>query len=87
MTYVCGWFVSFFVFELTAVPFILLEKRFTSFVIAYSAVIFALFAYGVWTSKSVWADFAKNIKGAFRQQPLLVKAGWLLAYALIGVQL
>lgn len=35
MTYVCGWFVSFFVFELTAVPFILLENRFTSFVIAY----------------------------------------------------
>ncbi|MDE7205929.1 MAG: hypothetical protein K2N90_01985, partial [Lachnospiraceae bacterium] len=30
MTYVCGWFVSFFLFELTAVPFILLEKSFTS---------------------------------------------------------
>ena len=27
MTYVCGWFVSFFLFELTAVPFILDGKE------------------------------------------------------------
>ena len=86
MTYVCGWFVSFFLFELTAVPFILLEKSFTLLVVTYKALIGAVFVYSVWASRHVWADFARNMKEAF-SQPLLVKLGWLVAYLLIGVQL
>lgn len=86
MTYVCGWFVSFFIFELTAVPFILLEKSFTSLAITYTFLIAVLFVYSVWVSRSVWGDFAKNIRAA-RSQPFLVKAGWILAYLLIGLQL
>lgn len=86
MTYACGWFVSFFTFELTAVPFILLERSFTSLVIAYTVLIIVLLAYSVWVSRHVWGDFVKNIR-ASRTQPLLVKAGWLLVYLLIGLQL
>lgn len=86
MTYVCGWFVSFFLFELTAVPFILLEKSFTSLVITYTVLIGVIVVYSMWTSRHVWKDFVRNIKESF-SQPLLVKLGWLLAYLLIGVQL
>ena len=86
MTYVCGWFVSFFLFELTAVPFILLEKSFTSLVCTYTVLTGVVFVCSVWASGTVWADFARNIKGAF-SQPFLVKLGWLFAYLLIGVQL
>lgn len=86
MTYVCGWFVSFFMFELTAVPFILLEKSFTSLVITYTLLTAVLLVCSVWVSRHVWADFVKNIRAA-RSQPLLVKLGWLLAYLLIGGQL
>lgn len=86
MTYVCGWFVSFFTFELTAVPFILLERSFTSFVIVYTLITAVLFVCSMWASRHVWADFAKNIR-AVRSQPLLVKLGWILLYLLIGLQL
>lgn len=86
MTYVCGWFVSFFLFELTAVPFILLEKSFTSLVITYTSLIGVVLLCSVWASRHVWADFARNIRESF-SQPLPVKLGWLLAYFLIGVQL
>ncbi|MDE7267527.1 MAG: hypothetical protein K2N89_08690 [Lachnospiraceae bacterium] len=85
MTYVCGWFVSFFTFELTAVPFILLEKSFTAFVITYTLLVTVLFVCSVWASRSVWADYKKNIC-AVKSQPLLVKAGWLVAFLLIGAQ-
>lgn len=86
MTYACGWFVSFFIFELTAVPFILLEKSFTSLVVTYTVLISVLFVYSIWVSRHVWGDFFKNIR-AVRSQPLLVKAGWLLVCLLIGIQL
>lgn len=86
MTYVCGWFVSFFIFELTAVPFILLEKSFTSLVITYTFILGVLLVCSVRASRPVWGDFARNIKKSF-SQPFLVKLGWLLAYLLIGVQL
>ncbi len=86
MTYVCGWFVSFFLFELTAVPFILLEKSFTSLVVTYTVIIGVALVCSVWASRPVWGDFARNIRGAF-SLPLLVKLGWLAAFFLIGVQL
>ena len=86
MTYVCGWFVSFFTFELTAVPFILLEKSFTALVIVYTLLVAVLFVCSVWASRSVWVDYKKNIC-AIKSQPLLVKAGWLVAFLLIGAQI
>ncbi len=86
MTYVCGWFVSFFVFELTAVPFILLERSFTSLVITYTLIISMLLAGSVFASRSVWADYLKNMRLA-KTRPLIVKAGWLLVLLIVGAQL
>lgn len=85
MTYVCGWFVSFFTFELIAVPFILLERSFTALVITYTLLISALLVYAVLSSRGVWADYKKNIC-SIKTQPFLVKVGWLLAFLLIGFQ-
>ena len=45
MDYLCGWFTCFAIFEIIAVPFILLEKSFTLVVIVYSIVICALLVY------------------------------------------
>ena len=36
--YTCGWFLSFFVFEIVSLPFILLKKSFTLLVCVYSAI-------------------------------------------------
>ena len=86
MTYVCGWFVSFFAFELTAVPFILLEKSFTSLVITYTLITAVIFGFSVSASRSVWGDYLNNIR-LVKSRPLTVKAGWILVFLLIGVQL
>jgi len=86
MTYVCGWFVSFFTFELTAVPFILLEKSFTALVITYTLLTAVLLVYALWSARGVWADYKKNIC-LIKTQPFLVKIGWILAFLLIGVQI
>lgn len=86
MTYVCGWFVSFFAFELVAVPFILFEKSFTSLVITYTLITAALFAFSVFASRSVWADYLNNAR-LEKSRPLIVKAGWLIVFLLVGAQL
>lgn len=86
MTYVCGWFVSFFVFELVAIPFILLEKSFTMLVITYTVIITILVLYSAWTGRGVLLKFAKRIK-RIKGMPLLVRFGWLLAFLMIGAQM
>lgn len=86
MTYACGWFVSFFVFELVAVPFILLEKSFTSLAITYTLTVAALLGFSVSASRSVWTDYLNNMR-LMKSQPLFVKAGWILVFLLIGAQL
>lgn len=82
MTYVCGWFVSFFVFELTAVPFILLEKSFTSLVITYSVIIGVLLVLSLWIGRTVW----RELIGAWRKGrtlPFPAKLGWAMVFGLV----
>lgn len=86
MTYVCGWFVSFFVFELTAVPFILLEKSFTVVVIVYTCMIAVLLPISLWQGRKIWQDYVKNIRGS-RDLPVYVKLGWALVFLLILFQM
>lgn len=86
MTYVCGWFVSFFVFELTAIPFILLEKRFTALVAVYTCVIAVLAAVSAWQGRTVWKDFAAHVRGA-GQLPACVKLGWAAVFLLVLFQM
>ncbi|MCM1182336.1 MAG: DUF6077 domain-containing protein [Roseburia sp.] len=86
MAYVCGWFVSFSVFEAAAVPFILLEKRFSALVAVYTALIVLLTLYSAWSGRGVLREFAGRVKN-IRRMPLYVTAGWLLVFLLIGGQL
>jgi hypothetical protein len=85
MTYVCGWFVSFFVFELVAMPFILLEKSFTLLSVVYSVIILLLAVVSLFAVRGVWRDYVGNAKkalGACRY----VKAGWVFALLIIAFQ-
>ncbi len=86
MIYACGWFVSFFVFELTAVPFILLEQSFTALVTVYTVLMAVLLLCSVWASRAVWKDMKRNMRAA-REQRLSVKLCWTAALVLIGIQL
>ena len=86
MTYVCGWFVSFFVFELTAVPFILLEKSFTSLVVTYTILIAILLAVSIWQGRQVFDMLLSNMKDGFKQ-PVSVKIGWIVVFVLIAAQM
>ena len=86
MTYVCGWFVSFFVFELTAIPFILLEKSFTSLVVTYTILIAILLVVSIWQGRQVFDTLLTNMKDGFKQ-PVSVKIGWIVVFVLIAAQM
>lgn len=86
MTYICGWFVSFSVFELVSIPFILLEKSFSSLVIVYSVVLTVILALSVWKGKSLFVAFRNQIADK-RKSSFIVRLGWLGVIILIGVQM
>lgn len=86
MTYICGWFVSFSVFELVSIPFILLEKSFSSLVIVYSVVLTVILALSVWKGKSLLVAFRNQIADK-RKSSFIVRLGWLVVIILIGVQM
>ena len=89
MMYLCGWFVSFSVFELVSVPFILLERSFMEVVVIYSLVIMILLVVSVWNGyqviaqlwswKSWWKDVAK--------MSWWTRLGWLVVAILLVIQL
>lgn len=86
MTYVCGWFVSFFVFELTAVPFILLEKSFTALVVTYTILIVILLVGAVAIGRHVLAEQWNNLKNG-RKRPVYEQIGWAVVFVLIAAQM
>lgn len=86
MTYVCGWFVSFFVFELAAVPLILLEKSFTALATVYTCIIAVLLLVSLWQGRQLWKEFAGNIRGA-GGLPGYVKLGWAAVFLLVLFQM
>ena len=86
MTYVCGWFVSFFIFELVAVPLILLEKSFTLLVVLYTVIIGILVPVSLWQGRDVWKAYLENGKAA-RELPAIVKIGWFIFFLLVLFQM
>lgn len=86
MTYVCGWFVSFFLFELTAVPFILLEQSFTMLVIVYTCIIAAALVVSLWQGRGLWRAYLDEIK-KMKDMPGYVKLGWAAVFLLILFQM
>lgn len=89
MTYLCGWFVSFSVFELVSVPFILLERSFTEVVVVYSIVLLLLLGVSVWFGRDMLKQFLswKVWKNKFLEMPRWTRLGWLVVILLIGAQM
>ncbi len=86
MTYVCGWFVSFFLFELTAVPFILLELRFTVLVIVYTCIVAVVLLLSLWQGRQLWRCYLEEIR-QIREMPLHVKLGWCVFFLIVLFQM
>lgn len=85
MTYVCGWFLSFFVFELVAIPFILLEKSFMALVVTYSVMISITSVISMIVGKTLWKDYWNMIRESMKL-PWYVKAGWIVVYLIIAFE-
>ena len=86
MTYVCGWFVSFFLFELAAVPFILLEQSFTVLVVVYTCIVAAVLAVSLWRGRQLWAAYRDGFRG-IREMPGSVKLGWAVFFLIVAFQM
>lgn len=86
MTYVCGWFVSFFVFELIAVPFILLEQSFTSLVVTYTILIVVLLLGSVLQGRQVLQEQWNNLKNR-PKQPVCEQIGWIVVFLIVAAQM
>ena len=86
MAYICGWFISFAVFEVVAVPFILLEQSFTLVVVVYTFLICVLLGISLWRGRNVLGEFAGQIKG-IKNWTLSCKIGWIVVFLLIAVQM
>jgi hypothetical protein len=86
MTYVCGWFVSFFIFEIMAIPFIALQKSFTMLVIAYSSILGIVLAASLYLGRGLWKKYREWICD-FIKSPTIVKALWALAILIIIFQM
>lgn len=86
MTYICGWFLSFAVFELVAIPFILLKKSFSAVVVVYSIVVAILVLYALYAGKALWKEYWKQ-RYCWRELSLGTKLLWCIAVVLIAVQL
>ncbi|MEZ3444035.1 MAG: hypothetical protein K1W30_02650 [Lachnospiraceae bacterium] len=86
MTYVCGWFVSFFLFELTAVPFILFEQSFTLLVTVYTCIVAAVLVLSLWKGRSLWKDYLEEIR-TLGEMPWTVKLGWAVFFLLVFFQM
>lgn len=86
MTYVCGWFVSFFLFELTAVPFILLEQSFTLLVIVYTCIVALVLLLSLWQGRQLWRCYLAEVR-QLKEMPLHVKLGWCVFYLIVLFQM
>lgn len=86
MTYVCGWFVSFAIFELVAIPFILAEKSFTTLVVVYSIVIVIVAIVSVWQGKGLIPEFWAQRK-RWKDLPWGSKCLWILFFVIVSAQL
>ncbi len=85
MLYACGWFVSFAIFEVVSIPFILLEKSFSGVVVIYTAVLVVVLGFSVWKGHGVLTECIKKYSSV-RELPVMVKVGWMVAILCIGGQ-
>lgn len=89
MMYICGWFVSFSVFELVSVPFILLERSFSELVLVYSIIILVIFGISCWSGRRMLKrviTWKKWLQG-FYKMSWWTRLAWLAAILLIALQM
>jgi len=86
MLYVCGWFVSFALFELVSVPFIILEQSFTFVVIVYTFVLVLFLILSVWKGKEALIGLKRQLF-AFTELTVPAMLIWLLVLVMIGAQI
>lgn len=86
MLYVCGWFVSFAVFEVVVVPFIVMRRSFWEAILVYTVVIALVFILSLWVGRDVIASCICNWKRCMSMS-LIEKLGWGVLLAVIGAQL
>lgn len=89
MMYLCGWFVSFSVFELVSVPFILLERSFTEVVVVYSLAILILLVVSAWTGREIFVQFfsCRMWWDDMAKASWWTRLGWLVVVILLVIQL
>ena len=89
MMYLCGWFVSFSVFELVSVPFILLERSFTEVVFVYSIIMLGILGISCWLGRDALKECLQWKKWvcAFGDMPWWTKLAWLAVIVLIAMQM
>lgn len=87
MAYACGWFVSFSIFELIAIPFILLEWSFTALVWIFTLITAALMVLSLWKGRKTLTELSRKSIEAFRDSKGIVRCGWAVVFILIGLQL
>lgn len=78
MNYLCGWFLCFAVFEVIAVPFILLQSRFLHVVILYTCVMLVLAVYSVCKNRSVFRKLLLNLRNGWNRIDTLTKLAWVV---------
>lgn len=91
--FVCGWLVMFSSFEVVAIPFILLEKKYSTLILVYSMVILVLLVISCMLGKDLflelWGKYnLKAIISRIRMKPekILAFIGWLLFWCGVAAQ-
>ena len=89
MIYLCGWFVSFSIFELVAVPFILLERSFLEVVVVYSIVIGGVMGLSAWLGRGLFKELFdwRRWKADVLEMSWWTRIGWLAVICVIGMHL
>lgn len=86
MAYACGWFVSFFLFEVVALPFILMEKSFSIVVSLYTTILLIMSMVSICIGKDVLYELVHSIKDILKM-PLNEKLCWLAVFVIVGWQM
>ena len=85
-TYVYGWFVVFALFQLTAIPCIILKTRFTTLCIVFGIVLLLYMVLSCFKFKMV-PDLVSRAMAGYKELPLIAKIGWAVVIIALAVQM
>lgn len=84
--YVSGWFVIFALFEITAVPCIILKARFTTLCYIFAVVLLLFMVLSCFKIRMLPA-LVKNAVAGYKELPKAAKVGWIIVMAALAVQM